>query len=86
MKWQKKIVNPVLKCAVASFLKKAKMLLLYLIPTCLLLSLDPVVNFKASGCECERLLCECGDTSPNICLTYAVICPLVLGTAESMIF
>ena len=62
------------------------MLLPYLITTRLLPSLDPIVNFKASGCEHERLLFECGGMSPSIHLTYVVICPRVLGTAESMTF
>lgn len=62
------------------------MLLLYLITTHLLLFLDPIVNFKASGCEHERLLFECGDMSPNMCLTYVAICPHVLGITEIMTF
>lgn len=53
-----------------------------MITTHLLLSLDPTVNFKASGCEHERLVVEYGGMSPSICLTYVVICPHVLGTAD----
>lgn len=53
------------QCAVAPDLKKKpQMLLLYLITNRLLPSLDPIVNFKASGCEHERLLLS------------VVICPL----------
>ena len=53
------------------------MLLLYLITTHLLLSLDPIVNFKASGCEHERLLFECGDMAPNMCLTCGYMSPCI---------
>lgn len=54
---------------------------IYLLPL-----VGPIVNFKAAGCEHERLLFECGDTTPIICFTCVVICLCVLGTAENMEF
>lgn len=59
------------------------MLLLYLITTHLLPSLDPIVNFKASGCEHKRLLFECSDISPSICLICGEMSPHIRDSRQA---